>query len=258
MAKKFNPDLNKNVFKDMDDIARRICFIKAHLIANEFQETLTTMIRGDMFNLREDLSGKANKNKRAYQNRKKNMGGGSTPLVFRSQYVDSIKVFEDRTGPDSDGDRPESEGDHNAPRFYIGIKEYNGIHGFYVDVENIFHDPSPLNYSPLSRWFNYYNTHKEVKDEDRAGLKKQSRKTKEFQREAKMEAPHTKLVPMWWLKKALEFGVGPYANGWSMGPRYHWGHVQDMFKQKYGSSSDIWDASKEEARELIKDSIGRE
>lgn len=258
MSDEFDPDTFKNKMERIDEIRRRIWHDKVQLIASEFQTTITSMIYGDMFNLREDLSGGANKNKRAYQNRKKNLGGSTTPLIFRSQYVESIKVFADREGFDEHGARKEEQNDENAPRFYVGCEEYNGIYGYYVDVEDVYHDPSPLAYTPLSTLLNAYNKKIQQGKDVEENIKniKRTRRTVEY-----VTAPSAG-VPMRWLKTALEFGFSKtvtrngkdYIQG--MPPRYHWGHVIEIFRQEYGTDEDIFKSCSDDIREAVVSELG--
>ena len=242
----FDPEKHANILEEIEEISTKKSHEMAKEIVEKYRFTLTSMIKEDLFHFKTDLSGKANKNKRQYQNRKKNLGGGTTPLVFRSHYVNSIKVFEDTTGLDGNGNRVEAENEENQPRFYVETPEANGIFGYYVDVEDVYHEPSPLEYTALSRHFNVYYANVAAGKKGFTQKIKNLRKTEAF---AEAGASSTG-VSMRWLKSALEYGTS------KSGPRFHWGYVTDMFLKEYGTASQIMEKARVQAVEEINTKYG--
>lgn len=231
MAKYLNPLRAPEILKEIDEVARKKYHDMAKALADLYCSTLKSMILTGSIDFSESLSGKENKNKRKYRNRKQKLAPGAPSLVFSGQYVESIQVFEDTKVPTKGQKREEAENSKNYPRYYIAINGYNGIYGYYVDVPDIAHDPNVIQGTEFAKRFHLFSETEKAK----------RRKTKEY-------AANT-MVSMRWLKRALEYGAG------YLPPRPHWGYLTDIFNQEYGVSADFWRVAKEEAKDEIQQRI---
>lgn len=188
-----------------------------------------------------------------YLEKKLAVVGHTMPLILTYQYVNSIKVFEDKTGaavPYSE------EGKDNSPRFYIDVYGYKSCKGFYVDVEDIWHDPSPFAKPEMHSYL------KEKKSQRRLDMNKHENEimsssqeeqlafyrkklafdTKSYGKSKKererVASARKNLIRMRDLKRILEYGQKD-KNG-NMLFTAHWGPVMDAFEERIGTAQERW------------------
>ena len=246
-------DAPPDFVNEMQRIVAKAMHDKALEIATLYRETLVQMILGNRFDLDEDLTGKDNKNRRKYLAKKQKLVGHTTPLVLTGKYAEKIKVFADTALPDAKGRRKERETASNSPRFYVEIQEYNGIYGYYVDVEDVLHDPPPDDSKGIILLAQYY-----AKNVFKSGTAKKllqasiEEKKQKIIEKAQARGKEPKMIPMRWLKRALEYGAGPIP------ARYHWGYVTDIFRSTYGTDAEIWDEVRSNIYNEISQKLGSE
>lgn len=195
-------------------------------LAEEFCSSLKIFILNNVANIEEESS--------KYLKRKLKVVGHTMPLILTYQYVNSIQVFEDITGKE----RPEVTNEY--PRFYVPVFGYEDFFGYYVDVEDVWHDPSPFVFSGkelkgsyvLERPLSPNATEQQRLEHFRKEYEKVAGKAKN----KKVKANPLALIKMRDLKRVLEYG------SWQGGrPRFHWSIFIEAMQDKYDKLFKKWD-----------------
>lgn len=190
---------------------------------------------------------------KAYLDKKLKAVGHGMPLILTYQYVNSIKVFEDKTGSAV----PYTEdGQDNSPRFYVDVYGYKTCKGFYVDVEDIWHDPTPFAKPGMHGYLKDKQSQRRLHMEERESeimsksheeqlefyRKKLAFETRKFGNSKKererVASAQKNLIRMRDLKRILEYGQKD--NNGNMLFTAHWGPVMDAFEAKVGNAQERW------------------
>lgn len=200
---------------------------EAERIAQEFCATLKS-------NIQTNIRSVTTRNK-DYLKRKQKLVGHTQPLVLTTQYLNSIQVFEDKTGMAN----PNLGRYKGGPRYYVQVFGYNSCAGFYVDVANIWHDPSP--FTDLGREIKPWISEKRsgTKEEESA-LEQSRRELKDILRGQKRtkerKSYNPSMIKMRHLKLVLEYGW--QQSGDEAGPYMHWQPLIDSFESVYGGNEE--------------------
>ena len=206
--------------------ARPIFRDKAREIANEFASELKRTIEGNLFHWQE--------NEEKYKARKLKLGYSTIPLMLTTFYLDSIQVFEDHSSEkDSHGNGINEENESNKPRFYVPVLGYKNLKGFYVDVSDVLHPPSPF-----------------TKFGHQLEKIKKSGNAKELAKKKK-GVKSSNSINLRRLKAMLEYGYDlKNKKGDIIGhvpARQNWVALMDRYYDDYKIGSDRWDSTYREA-----------
>lgn len=240
-------DIDSFVSRINDEIlAPRLAFKEeAQKLAEAFAMELKLYIQGNYANI--------TKQSDTYIKKKLKTVGHAMPLILTYQYVNSIKVFEDKTGAAA----PYTEnGKDNSPRFYIDVYGYKTCKGFYVDVEDIWHDPSPFINTGMHDYLKLKKSQRRLdmgkhlnevmtqsqEDQLLSYRKKLAIETRSYgkskREKERVAAARKNLIRMRDLKRILEYGQKD-SDG-NMLFTAHWGPVMDAFEEKVGSAQERW------------------
>lgn len=211
-----------------------------HKLALQFAAELVHYLRSGYFvSTMPELS-------KEYAARKRNLVGDKELLLLSEQYVNSIRVFEDREPVNDKGVSPNEENTENYPRFYVKIYGYEGLSGYYVDTEDMIHDPTPFTKFGLE----IFNAKKvNAKGKLVTNLRKQKRVYKG-------EGIKYNSVAMRWLKRVLEYGNK------KIPARPHWQPTMQLFEDmntttesKYSKLRDEFGTMSEKILEEIRGNL---